>query len=546
MLTLDNFQPTDEQAGFASGTELISELVVNNGIVGICFMAKRRFLWVNPRMAEILGYDNGDLDGRDVRELFVTDEEYREVGLVLEKQAMLSQRYVHERQLRRKDGSHIWCMLSGRFLHPDDAERRAVWVVQDISQRHEAEQNLVALNQELERQVAERTLSLQIANENLRREIEQRKRDQELIQQEREKYRALFMNSPLGILVSDSTGQVVEANRALKNYLAVSTMERLRARMQEPNRANHEGTPLSLRSLLDRLKTLPSRRGGPIEFTWTRDNGQQRNVTILATAMGHWQVSTLYTLADVTEQRHALEREREQQLALAHSSRLTLMGQMASALAHELGQPLNACLGYVGGMHLRLAQGTAEKNDLEFALGKMEESLQQAAAIVRNVRSFAKRQISEHQDTDMQDLMEKTLSLVSPQLRAAGVAVDVAFPVERPRIACNPVEVQQVLVNLIVNAMDALEGSPQGHRHIALQVDHERHEGVSITITDNGPGIGRRDQLRLFETYFSTKRDGLGMGLHIAKTLAEAHRGSLEFLGNAPGARFRFTLGLAR
>lgn len=546
MLTLDNFHPTDAHAGFASGTELISELVVNNAIVGICFMANRRFLWVNPRMADIMGYDHGELDGRDVRELFVTDQEYREVGLVLEEQATLSLRYVHERQLRRKDGSQLWCLLSGRFLHPGDAERRAVWVVQDISQRHEAEQNLVALNQVLERQVAERTRSLQTANETLKREIEQRKRDQKLIQQGREKYRALFMNSPLGILVSDSTGQVVEANRALKNYLAVSTMARLRSLMQEPNRANHDGRQFSLGSLLSRLKTLPSQRGAPIEFSWTRDDGEQRNVTILASSMGHRQASTLYTLADVTEQRQALEREREQQLALAHSSRLTLMGQMASALAHELGQPLNACLGYVGGMNLRLAQGTAEKDDLEFALGKIEDSLQQAAAIVRNVRSFAKRQIIEHEDTDIQDLMENTLSLVSAQLRSAGVAVDMAFPVERPRIACNPVEVQQVLVNLIMNAIDALEDSPQAQRHIALHVDHERHEAVSITITDDGPGIGRRDQLRLFETYFSTKRDGLGMGLHIAKTIAEAHRGSLEFLGNAPGARFRFTLRSAR
>lgn len=538
--------PDRNTGRFPSEDALVAEIVVNNAIVGICYLANRRFLWTNPRMAEMLGYAAGELDGRDVRMLYASEEEYLEVGRILDDKARTGTRHIHERTLRRKDGSLLWCMISGRFLHPEDPERRNVWVVQDMSERRQAEAALQLANQQLEQRVEERTRSLRRINDALRGEMEQRRVAQKTTRESREKYRALFVNLPLGALVRDPDGRLVESNRALRNYLGASTASRLRTLLDDPARVVQDGTRRSLNALLDQLAGEATTRGSPREFVWIRDDGEPRIITVLVAALGRRSRGTLFTFADVTEQRRASERERERQDALTHASRLSLMGQMSTALAHELGQPLNASQSYVSGLIMRLGDGSAGLDDVGFALDRIDRNLQQAAAIIGNVRDFARRRPHAFERIDVPALARQTIALLGAQMRTAGVTVALDHPPAPLFANGNPVEVQQVIANLLVNAIDAMKDNAPEERRIELTVGPAEGESIAVTVSDQGPGIPAELRARLFEPYFTTKAEGLGMGLGISRSIVESHGGDLRLEAAPRGARFRFTLKAGR
>jgi PAS domain S-box-containing protein len=524
------------------GHEFPHEMLLNNAIVGICFVVRRRILWANPRMAEILGYEQVELQGFDVRRLYASDADYERDGALYAKMARHN-RYVHEPRLLTKRGEELWCMLSGRMVNPSDAASPSVWVLQDVSDRKRAQAQILRTNQRLEETVQRRTRSLQRSNESLHLQIDQRHRMQEAMRESREKYRALFRSLPLGVLVLNDQHEVVESNRALQGYLGAVGKAALDRALADPGRVQ---LPSGTCSLMELLRTVVPQARAPRaamqEFVWLGTRGQRRQVTLLATPMKPPGLGVVYTLADVTAQRQAVERQREQREALAHAARLSLMGEMASALAHELGQPLNACQSYVAGLTLRLREGTAAPATLQHALDKMDQHLGQAADIIRNVRSFVSRQPHEMQTIDLGELVQRTLALLEPQLRAAGVRRRVELPDGRLPVRCNPVEIQQVLVNLMVNAIEAMHRVPAEERLLELAVRRERGGMLGVTITDHGEGISAEHAIRLFEPYFTTKQAGLGMGLMICRNIVESHGGSIRLVPGKIGASFRFTL----
>jgi len=530
-----------------TGAEFPWRLVFENTIVGISYMLDRRFLWANPRMAEIFGYAPGELDGEPVRRLYASQEDYEEVGRLIGGFPH-DGFYTHERAMVCKDGSLLWCRISGRLIRRDDPRSPSVWVVQDLSDKKRAEDELRRVNQQLEQTVARRTTNLRRSNEALKAEIERRRELQAVSLASREKYRALFRYMPLGVLVADADGAIAEVNRTLQGYLGASTRARLDALMADETRAMlPDGQTCSIAALVRHHTTGDHQRVERFEIGWLAGNGRRREMAVIVAPLAAQRRGVVFTFADVTEQRQRREREHEQQAALTHASRLSLMGQMASALAHELGQPLNACQSYLSGMRHRLDDSLADHPELKQALDKASAHLEQAGQIIRNVRGFVARHRPEFEPVALPGLLAQTLSLLELPISTGGVHVSVQIDVAPgevlPAARCHPVEIQQVLVNLLINAVDALEGVAPGARQIQVRLALDARGMLQVEVGDSGPGVPAELAPRLFDPYVTSKSAGLGMGLMICRTIVESHGGSLRHVPQrGGGALFRFTL----
>ncbi|UWU89065.1 PAS domain S-box protein [Bradyrhizobium sp. CB1015] len=527
------------------GTDFPWRLVLENTIVGISYMQNRRFLWANARMAEIFGYNAGELDGEPVRKLYVTQEDYDDVGRLM---AGYSRDgfYTHERAMACKNGSLIWCRISGRLLRRNDMVGPSVWVVQDLTDKRNAENELRRVNQQLENTIEKRTSNLRRTNEALKAEIERRKTLQAASAATGEKFRTLFRHLPLGVLVVDAEGAIVEVNRTLQSYFGVQSRTRLKELMDDSSRvALPDGQTCSLSSLLRDHATarLAVER---FEFAWIRAPGRLRHIAAIGAPLVTSRRGVVFTFADVTENRRQREREHEQHAALAHASRLSLMGQMASALAHELGQPLNACQSYLSGIRHRLGAEQLDLGELAHVLEKTSAHLDQAAQIIRNVRGFVSRHKPLFQSVPLGELIDRTLLLLQQPIRSGGVQVDVivsSATTKVPNARCNAIEIQQVLTNLLINAIEAIREADTRDPCITVRVGTDSRRMLYVEVSDNGPGVPEDLIPRLCEPYVTTKPSGLGMGLMISRTIVESHGGHLRYLPQrGTGATFRFTL----
>lgn len=525
---------------YSEGTFILGH-VLDNTVVGLCYMKNRHFIWANARMAEIFGYRDGELNGQDVRILYATQEDYEEVGLLAGTFARESF-YTHERAMVKKSGDLIWCLISGRMVAPDEPDSPSVWVVQDISDRKSAEDKLRRTNASLEQTIERRTLNLHRSNQALKAEIELRRSAQLAAVDSREKYRALFKYLPLGLLVSNASGEVIEINRTLQINLGTRTKASALRVMSDQARVRANNQTMCLLDLIKK-HSATNGRVSRFEFKWMANDREYRDISVVATPLSRQEGGTIFTFSDITRERQAQTRDRQQQVEFAHASRLSLMGQTASALAHELGQPLNACQSYLAGLKLRLPESVEDLPDVQHALNKISEQLYRAGEIVRNMRSFSSRQNFELEAVEPVRLIDSALGLLEIQFRAAEVHPVVRVDKIKRNVLCRPVEIQQVLVNLLINATEAMENSPRERRTVTIRLSQQTESRITFEIEDNGPGIAEDVANHLFTPYFTTKAEGLGMGLVICRTLIEAHGEAIRYQPAAGGgARFVFTL----
>lgn len=522
-------------------------LVLDNTIVGISYMKRRRFVWANARMAEIFGYDSGELDGCPVRMLYATQEDYEDVGRLMAT-ANPDAFVTHERGMACKDGRLIWCRISGRVLQRSASDSPSVWVVQDLSDKKRAEDELRRVNQRLEQIVERRTLNLRRTNEALRAQVERSRELQSAVLASRDKFRTLFRHLPLGVLVVDANGVLSEFNRTLQTYLGETTRARMAEIVETDGRVLlADGTMTSIAALLRERAAAPPPRVDRFEFGWLATSGRRREIAAIAAPLATGTGGVVFTFSDVTEAHRLREQEHEQQATLAHAARLSLMGQMASTLAHELGQPLNAAQSYITGLRLRFDDVLRERPEAQSALEKATRHLEQAAEIIRNVRSFVAREPVKFERVDLLELVAQTVDLLEIQLRGRQTPVDVvpdpAGSTSLPAARCHRVEIQQVLVNLVMNGLEAMDAIDPAQRRISIRIALDHRGQLCVEVGDRGPGVAPSFAPRIFQPYATSKANGLGMGLMISRTIVESHGGSLRQVRHRPpGATFRFTL----
>jgi PAS domain S-box-containing protein len=256
---------------------------------------------------------------------------------------------------------------------------------------------------------------------------------------------------------------------------------------------------------------------------------------------------------DITARRRAEELSAQQAEKAAVTSRLMTMGEMASSVAHELNQPLTAITNYCNGMVSRVKAESIGKDDLVAALKKTAHQAERAGQIIHRIRAFVKKSEPQRQKADARQIVDDAIELAGIELRRRNVAIRIYVAQRLPPLMVDPILIEQVLLNLLRNSAEAIDnaGLPAARRHIELRVvpRHTPEEGgvIEFSVSDMGPGL--RDEVigRLYEAFFSTKAEGLGIGLSLCRSIVESHRGRMraQNLYNADvvvGCRFAFTL----
>jgi two-component system, LuxR family, sensor histidine kinase TtrS len=239
------------------------------------------------------------------------------------------------------------------------------------------------------------------------------------------------------------------------------------------------------------------------------------------------------------QQAHEAARIRGEQME--HTVRLSLMGEMASSLAHEINQPLAAILTYARGCERRI-EGGADAASVRDAVGRIAVQAERAGDIVRRMRDFVRKNPAPQVPIDPTHALRDALALFEPTAANAGVEVEADIPDALPAVRADRLQIEEIILNLLQNALEAI--ASQAERRVWLSVAADRDK-LRIAVSDNGPGLAPGAAAHLFDPFFTTKANGLGLGLSLSRTIVEAHGGQLNVDASNPGrTTFSFYLPL--
>ena len=250
---------------------------------------------------------------------------------------------------------------------------------------------------------------------------------------------------------------------------------------------------------------------------------------------------------DVSEQKQAEQETQLLRREVAHVDRLTMMGQLASALAHEINQPLGAILRNAEAAELFMQEASPDLEEIRAIVADIRKDDQRAGAVIDRMRGMLKRQPLNTRALDMGEIVGDVRALVRAEAAARHVKLEVDVPDDLPPVRGDRVHLQQVLLNVILNGIDALNGAVLGERRISVVASLNGAQTVEVAVSDTGSGIPADKLAHVFDPFFTTKANGMGMGLPISRTIIEAHGGRLwAENNNSGGATFHFTLPIAK
>ena len=248
-------------------------------------------------------------------------------------------------------------------------------------------------------------------------------------------------------------------------------------------------------------------------------------------------------IQDMAERRKAETQLQQSQNELAHALRVTTVGEMAGSLAHELNQPLCSIATYADTCLDILKSGISGNPDILSALAEIAANAERAGYIVRHIKEFIRKSEPKRTTVDLNEILKNSLKLVESERSRREVTLELTLADQLPPIQADPVQIEQVLLNLIQNAMDAVDGREAGHRKIFVLTTLEPENKIGVLVKDTGPGLSPEAREHLFEPFFTTKTEGLGMGLPICRSIIENHGGKIRIgSSSGMGTVFQFTL----
>lgn len=371
----------------------------------------------------------------------------------------------------------------------------------------------------------------------------------------------------LELRVRERTHELDEAHafrKAMEDSLLVGMRARdLDGRIIYVNLAFCEMTGYGADELLGRLPPYPYWHPDDVTLHWRHYDAMMSGEPAhagfesrLRHRDGHEVITMVYTAAlidadgkhsgwmssvvDITEQKRAELRQRQNDEQLQHAQRLASLGEMASTLAHELNQPLMALSNFASA-----AKAFAEQGNQQLLVSSLDETMAQAqrsAEIVRRIRGFVRQRTAGTEDCAVAALVSNALALLQGEMRMRQARAEVRMPAGLPEVRGDRVLLEQVLLNLLSNSLHAMQATPPEQR--LVEIEAEVLEGrMHIRVADRGPGIDAALAEQVFAPFFTTKTGGLGLGLNICRTIVEAHRGRLSFANRADGGTV-FTLEL--
>ncbi len=267
-----------------------------------------------------------------------------------------------------------------------------------------------------------------------------------------------------------------------------------------------------------------------------------RNATaVVSTIAGLTLLGVLLVFA-VMRENLARERSRRYEGDLARVSRVTVMGELASVLAHEINQPLAAVVNFSRGALRRLGRPDASQSDLKGALEQISTEAMRASAILRHINDFVRKSDVETTAADVNAMIRNIHGIMEGRAKVDSVAIRLELVERLPQVDANVIEIEQVILNLLINGVEALK-AVRLKREVVVRSRLNDSGMVEVSVSDNGCGLPKEAQSKVFEPFFTTKPGGIGMGLRICRTIVEAHGGRIWALANTDrGSTFSFAL----
>ena len=256
-------------------------------------------------------------------------------------------------------------------------------------------------------------------------------------------------------------------------------------------------------------------------------------------------LGSLNVVLDVTDRRRAEEKARSHLEQLAHVARVASMGEMASAIAHEINQPLTAIANYANASLRLLKAGKLSAEETADTMQRLATEAERAGAVVRKMRGFVRAEEGHLRAIGVDELFADVLRLTRAEAAQYEVEVTAAASEHLPAVLADAIQIEQVLLNLVRNAMEAIDGASANERRVMLSASLASAEMVEIEVRDSGPGLSTAAVEKVFEPFYTTKNEGIGIGLALSRSIVDAHGGRLWAEASSPGAVFRLTLPIA-
>ena len=371
-------------------------------------------------------------------------------------------------------------------------------------------------------------------------DITHTKRSRVELERAHERFVTVLDGLDTAVHVADAgSGEILFANRAFQNIFGFDTIGR-----------DSEMVTAACRPAPDLLQHRPDALG-PEELPCEIFDGEIQHAL-----SGHWyhvherairwvdgRTVRVQMAADITDRKHIDEVNLQQQKRLEQTSRLITMGEMASSLAHELNQPLSAIANYCAGCIKRMQAGNYRFEDLLAAMQKAADQAERAGKIIRRMRDMVKKSDPKREAITLAELVEEARAFADIEAQRTNTQILLELPEDLPRIVVDRIMIEQVLLNLVKNGIEAMHGMPVERRQLCIRAHPVDERMVEIAVADRGHGLAEADIEKIFAPFYTTKPDGMGIGLAICRSIIEFHQGRLwvEPLREG-GSVFRFTV----
>ena len=375
-------------------------------------------------------------------------------------------------------------------------------------------------------------------------DITSRKLAEEMSQRSERQLQLITDNLPAPIAYIDADQRYQFANLRFEDWFGVSPTDIVGKHIREiVGRENYEGFQHHV------TEALSGRRAAHEESIRTVDGNLRHVVATYAPDIdGEGDVRGFLLLVhDITARKEAEDDARQHQAELAHVARVTTMGEMAARMAHELNQPLTAIANYVYAAQedLRHVEPAGQAGMPEL-MEKLADQTIRAGKIIRRLRGFVRKSEPNRENADINELVREVVELAGPDARWKQVEFELKLDAPSAIMRIDGIQIQQVLLNLVRNAMDAMEGTEVQQRKIIISTSSPDTGIIEVGVRDFGKGMTPQEADSVFEAFYSTKPNGMGMGLAICRSIVEEHQGRLWVVsGLHEGAEFRFSLPVA-